>query len=296
MPDALRNTFHNPFFLLLATFLLIPAAAPTAKEVCGGVDAPCKIADGQYYVVLPATPPGPRGYPLVVHLHGWSSSARAVMRKERFVEKVTSRGYALIAPYGEVQPSGRRDWSVADGQTRPRRDDVAFLKEVLDDAVTRMKIDRSRVLLTGFSRGGSMVWDVACQAPDAFTAYAPVGGGFWNPLPQSCKGPVRLFHTHGWVDATVPLEGRRLGNSGLIQGDIFDGLSILKRTNGCPRRASERLNKDNRWIRTWSSCAKDSELRLMLHPRGHVTPAGWTGMVLDWFEAFAVPERRAETR
>jgi len=34
----------------------------------------------------------------------------------------------------------------------------------------------------------------------------------------------------------------------------------------------------------------------MLHPRGHVTSAGWTDMALDLFEAVAVPDRPAETR
>ena len=296
MPGAVRNLLRNRFLCLFAICFLIPLTAVTGKDTCGGVDAPCSITSGQYYFALPKSPPGPRGYPVMVHLHGWSSSARAVMDNGRFVEKVLSRGYVLIAPFGEVQPSGRRDWSVADGQTRPRRDDGAFLSDVLDDAVKRLKINRSRVLLTGFSRGGSMVWDLACRTPGTFTAYAAVGGGFWNPLPQSCKGPVRIFHTHGWVDATVPLEGRRLGNSGLVQGDIFEGLSILKRTNGCPRRASERHNKDNRWIRSWNSCAEGSELRLMLHPRGHITPKGWTEMALDWFEAIVSPQRRVETR
>ena len=59
------------------------------------------------------------------------------------------------------------------------RDDVAFIRSVIDDAAERFHLDRDRVLLTGFSRGASMVWDVACIAPDTATAYASVSGGFW---------------------------------------------------------------------------------------------------------------------
>ena len=296
MRGRVRELSHIALFGLTALSFLFPLTGANADDTCGGLDQPCKITSGKYSFAAPTEPPGPHGYPAVVHLHGWSSSPKAVLGNDRFVQDVTSRGYVLIAPFGEVQPSGRRDWSVADGQTRPRRDDIAFLANVIEDAAKRLNVDKSRVLLSGFSRGGSMVWDVACQAPGTFNGYAPVGGGFWNPLPNSCEAPVKLFHTHGWVDATVPLEGRRLGNSGLVQGDVFEGLNILKRTNGCRRRASERTNNGNKWVRTWRSCSEDSELRLMLHPRGHITPEGWTDMALDWFETVNSPERRAETR
>lgn len=296
MQGHVRRLSQIAFLGLTALSLLVSSPGANADETCGGLDQPCEITGGKYSFAAPTEPPGAQGYPAVVHLHGWSSSPQAVLDNERFVQDVTSRGYVLISPFGKVQPSGRRDWSVADGQKRPRRDDIAFLKDVLEDAAERLKVDTSRVLLTGFSRGGSMVWDVACKAPGTFTGYAPVGGSFWNPLPKSCKGPVKLFHTHGWVDATVPLEGRRLGNSGLVQGDVFEALNILKRTNGCRRRASERTNEGNRWVRTWRSCSEDSELRLMLHPGGHVTPEGWADTALDWFETVTSPERRAETR
>ncbi len=37
-------------------------------------------------------------------------------------------------------------------------------------------------------------------------------------------------------------------------------------------------------------------MHLMQDPHGHIKPKDWTEMVLDWFEAIAIPQSRAETR
>ena len=64
--------------------------------------------------------------------------------------------------------------------TPPWRDEGAFARAVLDDLAQRYAVDRKRVLMTGFSRGGSMVWDIACHDPAGFAAFAPAAGAFWR--------------------------------------------------------------------------------------------------------------------
>lgn len=252
---------------------------------CGGTDKPCSVASGEYYVAVPSTPPGPQGYRVFIHLHGWSSSGKSVLSNKQFVEKITGRGYVLIAPNGLINPRGKRDWSVSDGSIRPRRDEQAFVREAIADVQSRYRLDKNRILLTGFSRGGSMVWDIACQNPEAFAAYAPIAGGFWNPLPATCAGPVKLFHTHGWTDGTVPLEGRTLGSSGMVQGDIFAGLGLWRTVNGCALPVpAKRSSEGESWTRNWTACSPGTDLRLTLHPGAHVIPTGWADAAIDWFE------------
>ncbi len=207
-----------------------------------------------------------------------------------FVSNITGRGYALIAPTGQLYDPDNlnsNDWSVDDG-TEYQRDDIRFIRSVLEDAVRRFDIDRDRVLVSGFSRGGSMVWDLACKAPDTARAYAPVSGGFWAPFPEQCKGPVRMFHTHGFKDKTVPLEGRHAvwGGVEFIQSDIYQGLQLWRKTNGCGSRATDHVIKGNIWRKIWGDCQEGAALEFALHPGGHGIPKGWSGMVLDWFEAF----------
>ena len=141
------------------------------------------------------------------------------------------------------------------------------------------------VLLAGFSRGGSMVWDIACQVPDFASAYAPLAGAFWDDLPEGCAAPVKLFHTHGWNDRTVPLEGRSFRDGAVVQGDVWASLKILRETNGCDARQPERNSFDGElWFRHWTDC-RDGQIQLMLHKGGHGAPAGWANRMLDWFEA-----------
>lgn len=272
--------------------LLLPAlaglgffAAPALAQSCGTTpETLCQVADGGYRIALPEGVAKPKA---MIWLHGWGGSANGVMRNSGMRARLAERGYALIAPDGHATSPERtpnKNWTVNDGRTY-ERDDLAFLAQVLDDAAGRHGIDRDRVVMAGFSRGGSMVWDVACRKPGLARAYAPVAGAFWEPMWPDCAAPVDLFHTHGWTDRTVPLEGRPLRGGAMIQGDVFRSLYILRRTNGCGNRqpAAGPVEED-RWRRVWSDCA-GARIDMMLHPGGHSIPKGWLAEALDWFEA-----------
>lgn len=266
--------------LLAAMFLI---AGPSLAQGCGSDGRPCRIASGEYHLALPD---GWTGGPGVMHLHGFGGSGRKVIRNAGFVTQFTSRGYAVIAPtalpYREGKPN---DWSVRDGDTYPR-DDFDFLRNELDDAVARAGVDRGRVLLTGFSRGGSLVWDMACISPGFARAYAPVAGGFWLPMTEDCAGPVWMLHTHGFADRVVPLEGRGfyVEEVGAVftQADVWAGLRLWRRENGCIDAPSALEIAEGLWRRRWS--CEDGGLELVLHEGGHGAPPGWAGIALDWFE------------
>ena len=68
--------------------------------------------------------------------------------------------------------------------------DVAYVRRILDQLATELKIDRSRVFATGISAGGGMAFQLALEAPDLVAAIAPVAG-----LPFQPTGPW-LHHCH----------------------------------------------------------------------------------------------------
>lgn len=220
----------------------------------------------------------------MIFLHGGGSSGAAMMRNSSMVNAMVARGYVFIAPNGMVRP-GRSGGSWSFGDFRPPlRDEAAFMSQVIDYAVEELVVDRSRILLAGFSIGGSMTWYLACRAPDNFAAFASVAGGFWRPMPTDCEGPVKLLHTHGWTDRTVPLEGRPL-REGVEQADIFEGLQLWRRENGCDRLRADAFDTTGPfWVRTWTSCTAGTALEFALHNGGHGIPPGWSSMALDWFE------------
>lgn len=278
--------FPLPF---LAPFLVAAALAGPALADCGADPGPCLIAGGEYDAALPEAASGP--LPAVVFIHGYGSSGEATMSNRGMVEALLARGYAVIAPSG-MKMEGRdgRSWGFHPDWTHAR-DDIAFLKSVRDDATARFGLDPARILLAGFSVGGSMVSYLACAEPQAFAAYAPVSGGFWRPDPAGCAGPVRLLHTHGWVDTTVPLEGRILHEVDaseptlIAQGDIFHTLEIWRAANGCTELRADRFaTKGEFMTRAWDRCTEGSALTFALHPGGHMIPKGWANLALDWFE------------
>lgn len=265
----------------LILFALAMLPGNLSAQTCGGPETPCEIANGSYHIAVPDDVDSPG---IFVFLHGSNGHGRSAVRNSGFVERVGARGYALLSPTGAPQGIGNgRDWSVFD-DLPDDRDDVAFVNAVIDDAVNRFNLDRDRVVLTGFSRGGSMVWDIACRAPDTAAAYASAAGAFWEPFHVSCDGPVRLHHSHGFKDRMVPLEGRKGVWKGFSfhQGNVLKAMDLLRKANGCEGRADNSTVDGDIWQKKW--VCDGSDLVLRLWPGGHGLPKGWSTDVLDWYE------------
>lgn len=262
------------------TLVAHPAAAICADDP----DAPCEVDLGTYHIALPDGATGP--IPAIMFLHGAGGRGIGAITNTGMSSTFLERGYAVIGPNGLDRP-GRlsRGWSFL--PSRPQqRDELAFFTAIRDDAADRFNIDPDAVILAGFSIGGSMTSYIACDAPEEFAAYAPVAGSFWRPIPETCAGPVRLFHTHGWRDQTVPLEGRPLRNGEIYQGDVWQSMQTWRGVNGCEGlRADTFATDDMYWRRVWEACDEGTALEFALHPGAHGIPRGWSAMMLDWFEA-----------
>ncbi len=274
----------NHRFLGLALALAGAIGATPAAAGCATLqDAPCEVASGNYDIALPDNvTAGP--IPVVMFLHGAGGSGAGTMRNTGMVNRILERGYAVIAPTAEVGHGQGGHWNFQGAAQG--RDELAFLTEVMADATARFNVDPTRSILAGFSVGGSMTSYIACEAPDAFSAFAPISGSFWEPMPEACAGPVRLLHTHGWSDGTVPLEGRPLRGGALIQGDVFQSMQIWRAANSCTGLKADEFVSELPFLRrSWTRCTPGSALEFALFMGGHMIPAGWVDLTLGWFEA-----------
>lgn len=278
----------------------------TAAHACSQ-DTPCELGDRAYYIALPDAQDDTQastshagtldaGQPAVVYVHGFGGSGAGALRNSEMVDGFLDRGFAVIAAQGlprigsDGQPRGGNSWGFHP-QSGRQEDEIAFLQSVRDDAVQKFGLDADNIILAGFSIGGSMTAYTACLAPDSFAAYAPLGGNFWRPHPTDCEAPVRMLHTHGWTDGTVPLEGRVLNRvpitdpSARAQGDIFHAMQIWRDTNECYHLKADRFVTSGDFLRrAWDRCAEGSALELAIFPRGHIVPEGWSDLVVDWYE------------
>ncbi|MBW4709805.1 prolyl oligopeptidase family serine peptidase [Roseobacter sp. YSTF-M11] len=214
-----------------------------------GPDTDCVLGDRHYRIAMPAGHDGATAVPAIVFSHGYRGSAQGVMRNGSLRRMVSDLGAALIAVKSKDD-----DWVIPNAPRHMDSDgaeEFRYFDAVLDDASRRFAIDESRIMATGFSAGGMMVWNLACSRSDRFAAFAPISGTFWLRPPASCAGPVaNLIHIHGDSDSTVPLSGRRILET--KQGEVREALDMYVRYGGFgpPRparhsglRCEERRNK-----------------------------------------------------
>jgi polyhydroxybutyrate depolymerase len=255
-----------------AVLLLMLAPAARVLPPCD----PCTIADGSYRAIAPPGWNGTDRLPVLMFLHGWRANGSDMVSDPAVAGPTAALQFLLIAPDG-----AGGGWSHVGAPSRGR-DDIAFLGAVLADVRARWPIDPRTVVAGGFSIGGSMVWDLACYAADAFTAYLPFSGGFWGPLPEACTaGPVNLRHVHGRADTTVPLAGRTIGGR-WRQGDILKGFAVWRAEDRCPVAADRHARDGDLDCDIFSSCGGGRTLQLCLHPRGHTIEPVWLDGGLRW--------------
>ncbi|MEL7348203.1 MAG: hypothetical protein AAFN17_10640 [Pseudomonadota bacterium] len=254
----------------------------------GGFDATCRVADGEYRAFKPK---GEGPHPALVYLYGSGGRADRQYQSDYFRDVVTSRGYVLIVPEAlkvvDYVTGTDTGWSRAARRDEHPRDDIAFLRRVIEHARSRFQIDRRRVLIVGQSDGGFLIWEIACHQPDVAAGYAVHAGAYGGPLPRSCRAPVRFHHTHGRADPIVPFE-RDLywrGWPEKVGANPVEGLALLARTNGC-RPQGERSRYRGFTRTQWQGCSSSGAVEYLIHNGGHGYPGRWLPAVLDWFEGF----------
>lgn len=275
-------------YLTIALLCAAASGAQAQVQCDREAEQACETPMGSYRITLPDVTMPETGYPVLLFFHGAGGTGKRTLSNTGMVNTFLERGYAVIGPDGMKRPNSRFGPGWSFHPERPaQRDELAFTREIIADAASRYNIDPDNVMLSGFSIGGSLVWYLACQDPTLARAYTPVAGAFWRPHPvmDDCVGPVKMLHTHGWRDKTVPLEGRPLRSGDILQGDVFYGLSVMRELNECDMLRADTFDTDgNFWRRKWETCAPDTALEFAMHQGGHSVPKGWSEMAIDWFE------------
>ncbi|MDG1068610.1 MAG: prolyl oligopeptidase family serine peptidase [Sulfitobacter sp.] len=206
-------------------FLLMLLLAPTAYAC--GPDSDCILGDRSYRISIPEGATAPVG--AVIWAHGYRGSAEGVMRNASLRKMLHAQGLALIAAQGVGGT-----WALPNGPRTPDSTgaaEFAYFNAVIADAKARFGIDPARLVASGFSAGGMMVWNLACAQPDVFAGFVPVSGTFWLQPPAQCASPAAsIVHLHGDADSTVPLDGRAIGPT--RQGKVSAALAMYSALGG----------------------------------------------------------------
>ena len=251
--------------------------AAIAAAITAAAEPVHRDVDGGYY--LAEAPPdwdGATRLPLIVYFHGWNSTPEGTFRNRAMIDAAHKRGALFVSPWA---PNGY--WhQMGEGRGTLGRDEAAFTRSVMANVLATWPVDPDRTLASGFSRGGSMVWNVACYTGDLFAGYAPIAGGFWRSTPTSCpSGPQTMRHIHGLSDRVVAWDEVGVYNS----RPIPEGLAMVRAQAGCGPETTDRA-PEQRLTCSTRACAGGTTLSVCLHEGGHSIPAEWVAMGLDWLD------------
>jgi len=93
------------------------------------------------------------------------------------------------------------------------RDDVGFIRALLDTVSKYYNIDTNRIYSTGFSMGGFMTNKLGCEMSDKIAAIASVSGTIGNEIKNSCNPDaiIPALHIHSIDDETVSYNANTWG-------------------------------------------------------------------------------------
>lgn len=227
----------------------------------------CLGEDRVYYALPPAAWDGESTLPAAVFAHGYRSSATGYVNNGDVVQAFSDAGVLLLLPEAE-----NGVWAVNAGGDYSS--DIDYLVAMLEHAEERWPMDPARRVLGGYSIGASFAYVGGCERPDLFSGLNPVAGGFWEPIPETCLGPISVNHEHGSADQTWPLEGRPIG-SDAVQGGAQESFQRMLEASGCDTAVTTSETVDNLSCTVYSSCESGKILRFCLHENGHSREPGW---------------------
>ena len=182
-----------------ATSALQPGSTTNGTLQFGG-------ASRTYIVHVPASYTGKTPVPLVTDYHGILLNNAIQQSISGWQAKSDQEGFIVAWPNG-IDAA----WNVGPCCTTSRTvDDVGFAKAVVQQIESQACIDTKRVYATGYSMGGGMSLDLACNAADVFAAIAPAAFDLMdasNNWPCHPSRPISIVDFRSMGDPIVPYAG-----------------------------------------------------------------------------------------
>lgn len=251
---------------IVSFLVLLPGLQVNAWATSCSTDGVCQLGERSYHVLPPDNWDGVSALPVLLYFHGWGRQGNVPVKHEHVGAATRARGVLLIAPDGLG-----KSWSFWQAGSR----DTEFAKAVLEDAKKHFPIDPEKILVSGYSWGGSMAWRFACEAGDRVSVLLSISGTLYNQDETCNTGPVETRHVHGLKDTVMDYPyGPGFEEAGAVR--------LWTRINGCdaPRVSSWKTTQE--FTRhEWTDCYSKKPVTLDVHGGGHWIAKGWLAKQLD---------------
>jgi len=195
----------------------------------------------------------PEGYsadtsvPLVMLLHGYTSSGKQQEGYMKFGALADQYGFLFLNPDGTVEKSDdeNRFWNATPACCNfyeSEVDDSGYLHGLIEEVQKNYNVDPNRIYLIGHSNGGFMSHRMAYDHPDTIAAIASLAGAAVPDMNgDSPKNPVNILQIHGSNDTVIAYEG------GDIQGVNYpsaeETAELWVQYNGVKAKKKDRRKK-----------------------------------------------------
>ncbi|MFP4085951.1 MAG: alpha/beta hydrolase family esterase [Desulfobacteraceae bacterium] len=231
-----------------------------------------------YRVHVPVGYESKAALPLVVVIHGAFDTAEGMEAYSGFSRLADEEGFLVLYPNGMGLFGFLQHWNAGHccgKAAKDKVDDVGFIAAAVQDVCARLKVDRRRIYVLGFSNGGMMAYRFAAERSHLLAAAAAlaasIGGRPSDQDPSWCipdpQEPLPILIMHGMRDQDVPFEGGQSQRRGgpRTYWSVEDSVAFWVKHDGCTRDMEEKqLHGGQVVVRSWQGCQENSEVILYM--------------------------------
>lgn len=145
--------------------------------------------------------------PLVIDFHGAGATVAPDFVNDPWIPIARREKFFLLKP--QALSDAYVSYTYWNTGWVTGRDDLLFVKTVLDSVLAQQDVDIDRIYVTGMSSGGHMAFYAALGLKDQIAAVAPISGSILSSLLSNYdfKKPMPLCKIHGDADTIVSING-----------------------------------------------------------------------------------------
>ena len=225
--------------LLTATILGLFSASVGAQSI--------DLGRGELPITVPANYDAGTPAPLIVLLHGYTSSGASQDRYMGFSAIADTYGFLLVSPNGDKESGGDKNsfWNASSACCnffQSNVDDSAYTINIIKKLKADFNIDSNRIYLIGHSNGGFMSYRVAYDHSETIAAVASLAGASHADIRSAPENPVHILQIHGTNDGTIAYDGAEI--AGNAYPSAKDTVIQWAKYNGCETQGAERELRD----------------------------------------------------
>jgi polyhydroxybutyrate depolymerase len=258
-----------------------PTGSPPSALPAGEISRTI-IHDGRersYIIYVPVSLNWSQPPALVFVFHGGTGNAQNAIHMTGFHQIADQNGFLVVYPNGTGRLSDDKllTWNAGNccGYAYEEKvDDVGFVRAIVTDLETVIKIDPKRIYATGMSNGALLSHRLGCEASDLFAGIAPVAGTL-NTFPCKPSYPISVIMFHGTEDQHILYNGGAGPQSRLSVDftSVQDSVEFWTAFNNCAEPQSTTFDEIQHQI--WTDCANFTAVELYtIIGGGHAWPGG----------------------